>query len=82
MALKRIKASKILERKSKTKVMECEPWKCSWGTIYLLVEVKTLKNWQKPARDAQEMEVDDHQAESQEPASLSSMDMVVDKHSG
>ena len=78
MAPKGIKASKLFERKSKAKVMEWEPQKRSRKTIYLPVEVRTSENWQKSARDALEMEADNHQAESQE-ASLPSMDMDVDE---
>jgi hypothetical protein len=78
MAPQGIKASKIIERKSKAKVMEWAPRKRSRGTKYVPVEVETSKNRQRPARDTLNMEVDDHQAESQE-ASLPSMDMDVDE---
>jgi hypothetical protein len=74
MAPKGIKASKILQRKSKAKVIEWVAWERSWGTRYTLVEVKTSKNQQTTARDAAEMEVDDYQAELHE-ASLPSMDV-------
>ena len=78
MAPQGIKASKIIERKSKAKVMEWAPQKHSRGTKYVPVEVETSKNQQRPARDTLNMEVDDHQAELQE-ASLPSMDMDVDE---
>src|ERR1700677_723808 len=74
MAPKGIKASKLLQRKSKAKVIEWVAREHSRGTRYIPVEVKTSKNLQTPARDTVEMEVDDHRAESQE-ASLPSMDV-------
>jgi hypothetical protein len=76
MAPKGIKASKILQRKSKAKAMEWVAQEHSWGTKYIPVEVNHSKTQQASVRDTMEMEVDDHQAGLEE-TSLPSMD--VDK---
>src|ERR1700761_4026948 len=64
MAPKGIKASKLLERKSKAKVIEWVSRKRSRGTRYVPVEVSTSKNPHTPRRDAVRMEIDPHEAVS------------------
>ena len=64
MAPKGIKASKLLKRKSKAKVIEWVSRKRSRGTRYVPVEVSTSKNPHTPRRDAVRMEIDPHEAVS------------------
>jgi hypothetical protein len=72
MAPKGIKTSKVLQRKSKAKVIEWVTEKRSRGTRNIPVEVSTSRNLPMPRRDAGRMEIDNHEAifHETDPASM------------
>jgi len=74
MALKGIKASKLIRKKSKAKLVEWKARERSRGTRYVPVEVSTSKNQGIPGRDAVRMEIDNSEAVSHE-ADPPSMDV-------
>jgi hypothetical protein len=74
MAPKGIKTSKIIQRKSKAKVVEWVPRERSRGTRYVPVDASTSTGLQTPRRDTARMEIDSHEAALYE-ADLPSMDV-------
>jgi hypothetical protein len=58
MAPKGIKASKIIQRKSKATVVEWETRKQAQGIRHIPVEVNTSTPWQTSRKDAVRMEMD------------------------
>jgi hypothetical protein len=72
MAPKGIKASKVIQRKSKAKVIEWVTENRSRGTRNIPVEVSISRNLPKPRRDAGRMETNDYEAifHETDPASM------------
>jgi hypothetical protein len=61
MAPKGIKASKVIQRKSKAKVVKWETQKRAQGIRHVPVEVDTSTPWQTSRKDAVRMEMDNHE---------------------
>jgi hypothetical protein len=73
MAPKGIKASKILQRKTKVKVIDWVPRERSRGTTYTPIELSTPRNQRTRRKNAVIMETDDREVVHEE--NLPSMDV-------